>query len=659
MNTNGFSRHVKNNFTAALLGAVEFSKICLVFVVLVFSFLVSSAHAQNSCSIVKVKTFKQVGSANYYQEGVGWVYGWQTNEKLVQSKTLKVVAPAHVVFEGSKIFADCDGVSLELIPKGISPTLDLAVLESKDVVAKNIKPLFELSANLSPVNIDESVLKDNTSGFPVVVHFNKSTLTYTNLGVVNGDLKTQFNYQFPQYQRSILNASGGIRPGMSGSPLFMANSKLPVGMNLKTKINDHVSLVLPTEDLIQFLPHLEKGLDPWALKHPLFEIGFYHAYDSATKSLQRYRQVLIKNEKGEVIQKYLEPCQFGSMVETSTWQVTGGGGSWGDSGGSWGDSGGSWGDSGGSWGDSGGGKNKAQGKKQTYYTGDLKLAQNAGGEGLLKQIMYLGYNQYFLSKNVCEKEGLIESVMATGGRRLLLGGVMKFDSTLTPMKIDDIESLLVALLAQEKQRGAFVNKIYAGDELASLKLICNEKIMGRNLKAYGSKVDASELTRFIPKRPWNDFDVNQFFKHDANINSHMLLMREKKYLSRGGDSDVVYLECDDDGEQLNIVSKNQDWSYEFKISDGELSGSFSISNIDRTYDVKPKPLAGSKSLWNYLAEDPKSGAKIQVTLDPFNDPLVTIRFLEIPAAEKYKHGHGFNNTTPSLEYMESLWYVQD
>lgn len=658
MNINSSNRHVKNNFTASLLNAAEWVKICLLFVV--FSLLAETALAQNPCSIVKVKTFKQVGTTNYYQEGVGWVYDWQSNKKSTQPKTLKVIAPAHVVFEGNKIFAECNNVSMELYSRGISPSLDLAVLESQDINSKynsNFEPLFELTDNLAPVAIDESVLKDNTAGFPVVVHFRKSSLTYTNLGVMNEQLKSQFNYQFPQYHRSILNTSGGIRPGMSGSPLYDSGSKLPVGMNLKTKINDHVSLVLPMEELIQFLPHLEKGVDPWTIKHPGFEIAFYHAYDAGTKSLQRYRQLLIKNEKGQVIQRYLEPCQFGAMVETSTWQPTGGG-SWGDSGGggSWGDSGG-----GGSWGDSGGGT-QAKLRKNSYYTGDLKLSSGAVGKNndSAKEFMYSGLNQYFLSKNVCEKEGLIEAVPASGLKKILVGSEIKMNADLIPTKIDDIETLLLALLANEKNNGPSLKKIYAGEETANLKLICNEKIMGRKLKAYGSQVDNSELTRYIPTRPWNEFDVDKFFEQDkGGGNNHMLLMREKKYLSKNGRNDVVYLECLDDGEKINIVSKNQDWSYDLEIADGELSGSFSISNIDTTYDVTPKQLKGSKSLWNYFAADKNTGAKIQVTLDPFNDPLVTIRFLEIPAVEKKRHGHGLNNGTPSLEYMESQWYIKD
>lgn len=736
-------RQVHNNLTGKM-GLTYFGRFFLkVFLhlyiwlgVICFIFI-NNAYADDSCSVVKIMTFKQVGSITYYQEGVGWIYDWQISDvaKAVSKnekspapkrsgkadapqipKKLRIVTPAHVIFEGTKIFAECNNISFELRPLGISSTLDLAVLQSAEAssLPPSFKPLFEISPNLTPVSFDESILKDNTSLFPLVVHFKGSTITKTNLGVLNEKLTPQFNYQFPQYKKSIMNSAGGIRPGMSGSPLFYEKSKPPVGMNLKTKINDHISLVLPTEELISFIPELEKGQDPWKIKHPLYEIEFVHYFDSNKHSLQRYRQLTLKNNQGMVTQKYMEPCQFGSMVETSTWQEAAGDGDYNleaykssvgnpigmrslerlqearsklklNHPGGWlqeinkdknkdqfqlqeieedptnrpsvdrneGQSRG-----GGSWGDSGGGQSKA--KTHSYYTGDLPLDQGVfNANNVLQRLMYLGSHQYFLSKNICEREGLIEYNLASSEKKRLLGRIFNFKGEMNTVKTDDVEALLLAILVNEKDPTLAQQNIYAEDKAASLKLICNKSILGNNLKVYGNKVDHGELTNFIPQRPWNDFDVRQFFDHKSQANNHMLLMKEKKYLSKSGENDVVYMECLDDGDTIKIVSKNNDWSYDLEIEDGELSGSFSISDIETTYELNPLPLQGTKGLWSYIAINRENGAKVQVTLDPFNDPLVSIRFIEIPEIEKRKHSHGYQNTNPPIEYMESLWYIQN
>ncbi|MGZ3780278.1 MAG: S1 family peptidase [Pseudobdellovibrionaceae bacterium] len=634
-----------------------------------FAFLAifsQTTFASDRCSLVKIKTFKTVAGSRYYQQGVGWVYSYSHEKKSVDVGH-KIVAPAHVVFEGGQIFAECNGLSFELRLKGISPTLDLAVLEvlAEPSGSQVLTSLFSLNENLSPVNVDESVLKQNKVGYPAVAYIKNNHLTFMNLGVVSDDNKAKFNYQFPQYRKSILNSEGAIRPGMSGSPLYNSNTILPVGMNLKTKINDHVSLVLPTEELIPYLPQLEKNQDPWLAKHPFFGIQFLHVHDASAKSLRRYRQVFLKNEQGQLMKTYTEPCQFGSMVETTNWQFLAtdngnssnkniqqkGGGSWGDSGG------------GGSWGDSGGGKPIATGgyDDDTYYTGDANLSKKTA---LATQTLFFGSHQYFLSKNVCEHEGLIEQSFMTNQKRLLLGAEVKVDSIESPFKIDDVESLLLMLLVREKDQQGVRRIIFSGDESADLKLVCNEHNFGTQMKVFGHTVDASELQTFIPARPWNDFDINNFFSGASNTLNHILLMKEKKYLSKAGSNDVVYMECEDDGETLHIVSQNHDWSYDLEISDGELSGKFSISNIEKTYEVNPKPVGrfdfeSGTRLWNYWAVDQKTGAKVQVVLDPANDPLVTIRFTDIPAYERTHHGHGLNNSMPPLEYMETQWFVRD
>ncbi|MGZ3768868.1 MAG: hypothetical protein ACXVCP_05185 [Bdellovibrio sp.] len=697
-------KHLYNIFTAHNFLPGKF----LILFLLVLNFFPVLALAQSPCSIVKILSGKQINEHKFTQQGVGWVYGWSDQNS--KGGDLNVVMPAHVVFEANKVFAECNGEMAELFLRGISPSYDLAVLGfvKPEVEKKNFIPLFRIKKDKEFVltDLNKNVFAGKTLMNLTAAHFKGSELVFTILGIKNNDFKKDFNYQFPQYKKSILNEAGAIRPGMSGSPLFNGKDTFPIGMNLKTKVNDHISLVLPTEEFLPLLPDLEKGRDPWKSEHPYYDIGFFHQLDPSQKILQRFRQLVIRDSQGKVIERYTEPCHFGSMVETTTWtqvnqllnpntfseqsapanqlnklnnnfdwneyfkkettqKVRPIGKNWTESGTKNQVAGG-----GGSWGDSGGGLN-GKASSETLYTDDNNdtAADTVSGnnvEQLLKKLMFAGDAQYFLSKNICRKEGLLVETFPKSQQenRILLASKLRFkDGSLYSVKMDDLESLLLVIRGEEKLAGAgnfgkysSTNRIYKGDETASLRLICNRDLLGKNLKAFGNLVDDDEKQTLIPSRPWNDFDVKRLFQQQGN--AHMLLMREKKYLSKTQENPVVFLECDSDGKSMEIVSENSDWSYRFTVENGKLSGRFSISNIDSTYEINGNG-SSEDHLFSYIAEDAEQGFKIQVVLNPINDPLVAIRFIDIPKQEKLRHSFGYNNSKPSLEYLESLWYVKE
>lgn len=697
-------RHLLNIFTVRNFLAAKLTALVL----FVLGLSPISGFAQAPCSIVKVLSGKQINQHKFTQQGVGWVYSWAPGtSEFEKNNELNVLLPAHVIFEANKVFAECNDEMAELFVKGTSSSYDLAVLGFlKPDVIKKFKPLFRIKKNKNSDFDLTDLNKDIFVGHQLMnltaAHFKGSQLIFTTLGIKNNDLKNEFNYQFPQYRKSILNSAGAIRPGMSGSPLFNGANTFPIGMNLKTKVNDHISLVLPTEEILPLLPELEKGRDPWKREHPNYDISFFHHFDPSQKILQRFRQLVIRDNQGKVIERYTEPCHFGSMVESTKWseiehnlviskkmsfedenknkfswsqyfqnkaaeKIKNSDKNWGQDEGSKILIGGG-GGGGGSWGDSGGGLN-GKTSSATLYTEDNNNSSNGksnnGGDWILKKLMFGGDAQYFLSKDVCPMEGLpVEDFQKKPENKILLASKLQLKKgPSVTVKANDLESLLLVLLGEEKLNGAgnfeksiSSNRIYKGDKAASLRLICNKDLLGKNLKVFGSHVDASEKETLLPSRPWNDFDVKRMFENKTT--SHMLLVREKKYLSKMKENPVVYLQCEGDGDSLEIVSENSDWSYRFTIKNGILSGHFSISNIDKIYEIKGEGTE-DKHLFKYLAEDPEQGFKIQVILDPLNDPLVTIRFIDIPEEEKLKYSFSFNNTIPSLEFMESLWYVRD
>jgi hypothetical protein len=276
-----------------------------------------------------------------------------------------------------------------------------------------------------------------------------------------------------------------------------------------------------------------------------------------------------------------------------------------------------------------------------------------------------------LSKRNCSAEGLFDE---KSGKTLLAMRLQNSGANDYILKTDEVENLLLLMRVSEKREidlgDSFTQSIYKGDERADLNLICREDLLGSDLSIHGDKVDESELTTFLPARPWNELDVNQFFNLNSNATKaqmHMLLMKEKKYLSKNKDNPNVYLKCSKDKKTLDIHATVKDWAYHFRIGKEKFAGTFTISDIEDTDDWtdfndwsnRYQFNTSTKNLWNYEVVDKEQGFRIVISLDPLNKPLVKIRFLEVPEIEKLRHGHWFQDGLPPLEYLESLWYIND
>jgi hypothetical protein len=618
-----------------------------------------TSFADEKCSITSINSVKQIGIHKFKQQGVGWIY----NHKNDYLPVLKIVTPAHVVTESTLVFAECNGKSYELITSGVSPSLDLAILDFKNPkdASNTFNPLFQIKNNTEITDLNLSIFENNFSAFPAAAHFNNSKIVFTHIGATSSanEAKEQFNYEFPQYAKSIILFYGGIRPGMSGSPIFLSNNSLPIGMGLKTKINDHATLILPINELVKQLPKLEKGQDPWLTTHPQYQVKFYNQWDEKTSSLKRFRRLVLTQTNGQPISSFTEKCEFGTMTEVSHWIPSGG--SWADSGGSWGDSGGS--------GSNSSGKNKF--KTGVLYTPDLNHTSDATVKKSVEALMYGGTNQYFLSKETCNEEGLLLEPQQQSIIGIRLGKVLKNQDFV--LKIESVESLLLALRKLEQQHLAIESilnmAIFNTQVLEDFDPICAKYLLGPNLRANGTKVDTSEQMTFMPARTWGDLDLKDFFKLDKPINktdSHMIIVREKKYLSSLAENDNVYLKCSEDKKTIDIVTAVKDIAYHFRIEKNHFSGAFSIGDISELGNIDdPTSIFNTyhfdvrtNNFWDYLVEDKKQGFKIQVILNPLNDPLVDIRFLEIPVEEKKKHSNSYQDTHPPIEYIESQWYVK-
>jgi len=288
---------------------------------------VSAAAALNaSCDTVILTSFKKSGEKTFAQSGVGWVYS-------DQSKQLKVVTPAHVVWGADQILAHCQGIEISMTQLGISPTHDLAILTPRTEKQIPLKPLIVSSQTIAaPSKNGSAFLRVPSTGIrkffvgnftqtPAMEFDREDSLEFA-------DLPTALARETNSGLDGVLVLSGATKPGFSGSPAFEKNSKTPVGMLLRTRNHGSQSLVLPMDRILALLPTLISGRDPWRSQNPQAP---YIVYKFRGNSLDRVREIVFPKTTGQrtnlVLRELCPSGQFTSVVG-GDWRDGGGGKSW-------------------------------------------------------------------------------------------------------------------------------------------------------------------------------------------------------------------------------------------------------------------------------------------------------------------------------------------
>lgn len=297
---------------------------------------------------------------------------------------------------------------------------------------------------------------------------------------------------------------------------------------------------------------------------------------------------------------------------------------------------------GGSWGDGAG----SHSSPQHFFTGDsISVLRDSKEPNTSELLMALVQHHYFMNKNECSDEGLIK-VPSSPLQNII--ATENADGTLT--KITSLEDLLKVFLASKSLSSKAVTNLNPPEDFKS---ICNPTLMGPNLKIAGYAVDKSEASASIPRGRWDEGTLRTLMDQTTdhhNLPAYYLLMRQKKYLRSDSDNELVYLECSSDGEKLSLKSANEDLSFDLTLKPHKIKGEFSIRDIHSTYDFS----ATTENFWEYYYSDEKF--TILVSLDPGNNPLVSVKILKIPPEEQRFGSVGINNVTPHLKFVEVNWY---
>lgn len=594
------------------------------------------------CPIVSVRAKKVVEGHRFIQVGEGWSF------QVEGDKNVYLLTPAHVVFDADEVQGDCQQRSINMERIGSSDTLDLAVyrFEQEEKPKEPVIAMLELSRNQNGKGFEIKRNFDFSSKIKgpsqaVTLYFKNGVLDSLPVVISAKEEVLKKSKDFPQYDYVFLNRINAIRPGMSGSGFFNLLNQPPVGMNLKTLLNDHVSFILPTELILSYLPDLLQGRDPWKERHPHLWIQFSHSLNKAAKILERSRQLVAIDPLTKHRMLLREVCAIGRIVESSQWLPVHG--AWVDHGGSWVDHSGN------------GTKIRALGgsKKTTTYTGDSLPGMTNWPEEIPRELIFaLVPNQYFLNEQECSEEGLL--LMSPHGVDKLIA-YRDRDGSLT--KVSDLETMLKKFIELESSNQNYMSfiekqKVTAANPPRKFESICNSRLMGQSFQIAGAKVDSSESRASIPKGLWDLSTLKQMFRQTEHqdLNAAYLLIREKKYLQSSSDNELVYIKCSDKQDEINIKAANSDLSFDLSIEPHRMSGSFSIQDIDHTYNFS----VTTGNYWNYFYQNDQFA--ISVSLDPSNDPLVSLKILKIPPEERRFGSVGFNNVTPELKLVDIEWY---
>jgi hypothetical protein len=244
----------------------------------------------------------EVRSANDNEGEVVFKYGVGSLFTVENKPDFYVLTVAHLVGHSQALLGICETQAVDLELVGIDTTIDVAVLKVRSKPSF-LSPLFDFSKGKTPEYAeiekltDTSLLKlkDQTvAGIEYAdlpEHFSRDEIYFKferQSGASNWDSAISFprrrsiygpqgrwnilailNHLLPADPLTYSIAHLGVRPGMSGSPVFL-NQKIGsslitepimVGIVSKTKINAPESALVPFNLIVNRLPQLLEGLD--------------------------------------------------------------------------------------------------------------------------------------------------------------------------------------------------------------------------------------------------------------------------------------------------------------------------------------------------------------------------------------------------------------
>lgn len=422
----------------------NFMKFFFLILINIFAGFVALAQTE-ACDLVEVRSELEYPVADqvkiFRQIGVGWVVDGK-------EKDLWILTPAHVVDGATRTQIRCRGKVLQASLWISSPTLDLALLRISSTQSEIslLKPLLSLT----------DVLPDMENGGSArvrVINPQRKKYYYSTVSSPIYRIKNPGGHPLLGVMQAIQLDVLGVRPGMSGSPVFdFKDQRHPMGMIVKTLNNSSMSLAISITDIKNILPGLFDQKDPIVVnKQP--RVIFTWEWDDVHQSLVRKRRLYL--EKTE--RYFEEQCPSGSLYsQTSDWvpvspktrSAVATGDSASDVSDDWGDGGGDWGDGSGDWGD---GSQEAFVSPDNPSSGEYSGLPDYGGPMDFRNgIMYSIYK-----KNLyCSEEGI-----KTPDGRVLVSVVNPMNREY--LRVDSISDIYTIALREnenlEKYLGEFGN----------------------------------------------------------------------------------------------------------------------------------------------------------------------------------------------------------
>lgn len=534
--------------------------------VAMYCILVASAHAgaqTTTCQIVTVQAQKSLQGRKFGQNGVGTLF----SSPSATNARVNVLVPAHVVFSADQLRVRCGWRTLPARMVGISPTLDLAVLETAAV--PELKPMFQFPAKQKPKSLPKGRLWETVRVVFPQPHSEAQPQELRSLAqIVSGGESPLLGFK-----SAIQLQTTAVRPGVSGSPLFWVDKnakapQIPAGILTKSLIDDHQAIAIRIEDIWSSLPDLLQGRDPWLSSRsdrPTLRLDMRTARSGAELIVQK----TLVYPGGELH----ELCNATTSVDNSEW-IPIGGSDWADDGGS-------------DWADDAGGEQRP--RRAGVYT-SFPTLDGRSLYGVYKRIRQ------------CNNEGL----RLLDGRTLL--GLVDRSSG-TYLKTDGIEDLFAVALRYGKNLNAALDQygVFAGST-SDYAVFCNERVFGKDLtlSILGSRPGRTSLRG-------TDHPLTYMF------DSHNLRQDRRSAFLTG-------LICNDSRTRIDVRSEDPKSTlvYSLRLEPNLITGRIMIGQCDIEIDSRKNT---KKYYWSAFTTDPK--AVIRISWSPNSTTIFKLSVLHV------------------------------
>ncbi|MEK6578637.1 MAG: serine protease [Bdellovibrionota bacterium] len=528
--------------------------------------------AVETCSLVSIEVFKNVGEEQFTQRGVGWVLGEKAN-----SASRLILTPAHVTWGSDQVIARCGTKKFELKEIAASITLDLALLRVVDT-NHTLRPLFFADDSPKvptlPVRPDDYIRKGTIPGAFIRVVRPGEELDSKPLLMGAGFWLVEQTVSNPlaPLTHFIDTFNGAIRPGYSGSAVFHANyeyNRIPVGMLTKVQNNSNESAAIPISDIVRVLPELLLGHDPWDVMSPNAPKIAYN-FERVNERLVRKRKMLFGQSE------ISELCPSASYSLSTDWNSSGGEGDWGSGGGSDG------------W------------DELSQY---LESSRSGSFLGSPASKFFSFFGHYFKSFRPC-----VESGLKLPNGRVLVGLGMPQKNLYT--KITSIEDLWPYLKSESGLESLNTIGIFTQSE-HPFSSICRPELLGSELKlkqtsasfwSAGNEIDLSDYIK-LPSSKGSTTSVVKGVLGLGSISSFFSFF-EKNGIECLLGQDRIQLFID----TQTLPEKMPPLKMKFEISRDDISGRIQIGH---ECDLQIEPT--KKGFWSAFIDRPEIRALVSLS----------------------------------------------